>query len=104
MRLARVMGKVTLNRKLPELPVGRLLLVQPLDAAGAVDLAGPGRRESRGSALVVYDELGAGEGGVVAISEGREASMPWWPAHAPVDAYCVALIDNVNLKPELLSA
>jgi len=104
MRLARVMGNVTLHRRLPEFPVGRLLLVEPLDVDGVANLEGPSRKSSSGSALVVYDELGAGVGGVVAISEGREASMPWWPEHAPVDAYCVALIDNVNVKRELMSA
>jgi microcompartment protein CcmK/EutM len=104
MRLARVVGKLTLNRKLPEFPVGRLVLVEPLDVEGVANLDGPSRQSPGDSALVVFDELGAGEGGVIAISEGREASMPWWPTHAPVDAYCVALIDNVNVKREYMSA
>lgn len=104
MRLARVVGTVTLSRKLPELPVGRLLVVEPMDADGVADLAGPTRRSRDDAALVVFDELGAGRGSVVALSEGREAAMPWWPAHAPVDAYCVALIDHVNVKRELMSA
>jgi microcompartment protein CcmK/EutM len=103
MRLARVVGKVTLSRRLAELPAGSLLLVEPLDVDGVANLEGPSRQTPTDSALVVYDELGAGEDSVIAISEGREASMPWWPAHVPLDAYCVAMIDNVNVKREFMS-
>jgi ethanolamine utilization protein EutN len=52
--------------------------------------------------LVVLDELGAGAGALIAVSEGREASMPWWPEHRPVDAYCVAILDEVTVHADLV--
>lgn len=103
MRLGRVMGKVTLNRRLAELPTGALLLVEALDNGA---LAKPDgfvpRARPLDQSIVVLDELGAGRGDLIAVSEGREASMPWWPSHAPVDAYNVAIIDQVNVNPSKL--
>ena len=105
MRLARVMGHVTLHRRLDELPTGALLLCETLDAQAVQHIAtGQRRAEPMSESLVVLDELGAGVGCVVAVADGREASMPWWPEHRPVDSYCVAIIDTVNVKPELMSA
>jgi ethanolamine utilization protein EutN len=48
--------------------------------------------------LVVWDELGAGNGGLIAVSEGREAAEPFMPQIKPVDAYNAALIDSIDLK------
>jgi len=45
-------------------------------------------------AIVVYDQLGAGVGQNIAISEGREAACPF-PKPTPVDAYCAALVDDI---------
>ncbi len=104
MRLARVKGTLTLSRRLDELPRGALLLCEALDAGGVKQIDREiQRRTPMGESLVVLDELGAGEGALIAISEGREASMPWWPEHRPVDACCVAILDRVNVKPELMS-
>lgn len=104
MRLARVKGKMTLNRRLDELPRGALLICEALDANAAKALPDDVPRQSpMPESLIVLDELGAGEGALIALSEGREASMPWWPEHRPVDAYCVAILDDVNIRPELLS-
>ncbi len=46
--------------------------------------------------LVVFDELGAGVGQIIAVSEGREASMPFHPDRMPIDAYCAAIIDELK--------
>jgi ethanolamine utilization protein EutN len=48
--------------------------------------------------LVVWDELGAGNGGLIAVSEGREAAEPFMPQIKPVDAYNAALIDSIDLE------
>ena len=37
--------------------------------------------------LVVWDELGAGNGSLIALSEGAEAAQPFRPDIKPVDAY-----------------
>lgn len=47
--------------------------------------------------IVVYDELGANPGQLIAISEGAEAACPF-PQPTPVDAYCAALIDEISYE------
>jgi ethanolamine utilization protein EutN len=47
--------------------------------------------------LVAYDELGAGLGSLIAMSEGGEAAQPFYPAMKPVDAYAAALLDELDL-------
>jgi len=45
----------------------------------------------------VFDELGAGPGAVIGISEGREAANPFGKSRTPVDAYCACLLDQLNV-------
>ena len=99
MRIGRVIGSVTLNRKLASMPAGRLLMVDALDAQAlaGVEKQSP-RKNPMGESLVVFDELGAGVGQLIAISEGREACSPFWPKHVPLDAYCAALIDTIQTE------
>lgn len=98
MRIARVIGTLTLNRRLPELRAGRLLIADALDGHALAGLEkGARRAEPMPESLVVYDELGAGEGQLIALSEGREASMPFYPERVPIDAYNAAILDEVEL-------
>ena len=92
MRIADVIGTVTLNRRHPSLTGGRLKLVVPL---GLADLVG--QRGEPAEEIVVYDELGAGVGSRIAVSEGREAAMPFYPDVKPIDAYNAAILDHVNI-------
>jgi ethanolamine utilization protein EutN len=92
MRIGEVIGTVTLNRQHPSLTGGRFKLVVPLSLD---DLDGAGDRS--GEEFAVFDELGAGVGCRIAISEGREAAMPFYPEVKPVDAYCAAILDTVNV-------
>ncbi|MDO4558407.1 MAG: EutN/CcmL family microcompartment protein [Planctomycetia bacterium] len=104
MRIGKVIGTVTCSRLHPSLVGGRFKLVVPL----STDLLSA---ESRGDEMVVqnatsepiviYDEIGAGIGHVVAISEGAEATMPFQPERKPVDAYCGAILDAIRLDPGL---
>jgi ethanolamine utilization protein EutN len=93
MRIGEVIGTVTLNRWHPSLAGARFKLVVPLSLA---DLSGQGGRPAE--ELTLYDELGAGVGCRVAFSEGREAAQPFHPDVKPVDAYCAAILDTVNIK------
>lgn len=97
MRIGRVIGTVTLSPRDPGLPGGSLKLVDVLDATA---LAGHARFQPRKSAapdsLVVYDELGAAEGQLIAISEGGEAMMPFKPRKVPCDAYAAAILDAIT--------
>ena len=46
--------------------------------------------------IAVFDELGAGVGSRIAISEGREAAMPFYPEVKPIDAYNAAILDTLD--------
>ena len=52
---------------------------------------------SRAEEVVVYDELGAGPGLAIALSEGGEAAQPFYPEVKPIDAYNAAILDILPL-------
>ena len=92
MRICEVIGTVTLNRCHPSLTGARLKLAVPLSLA---DLAGePGEPAAE---LTVYDDLGAGVGSRIAVSEGREAAAPFYPDAKPIDAYNAAILDQIQI-------
>lgn len=100
MRIAKVLGTVTLNRALPSLGVrhGRFLIAEAMDHQA---LAGNGRATPMPQSLIVFDELGAGVGQVIAVSEGAEAAQPFRPASVPYDAYNAAILDHVEVDPNV---
>ena len=92
MRIAEVIGTVTLSRWHPSLTGARWRLVVPLDAQGiAGDIAG------RQEPIAAYDEYGAGIGSRVAITDGAEAAAPFQPDTKPVDAYNAAILDQIEI-------
>ncbi len=93
MRIAEVIGRVTLSRSLASLRGGRFLIALPLPL-DALTQAAPARSED----LVVFDNLGAGEGSIIGVSEGREAANPFGKNKTPVDAYCACLIDELAIE------
>lgn len=96
MRLGTVIGRVTLTQAEPVYQGGCLLIVQPLSRA---QFAGaPGTPLAAGSSLVVYDQLGAGQGAVIGFTEGAEAAQPF-PGDAPVDAYAACIVDQLDYRP-----
>jgi microcompartment protein CcmK/EutM len=92
MRIAKVIGKVTLNRAHPSFRGATLRLVLPLALRDVVE-----QREPASEPLVAWDELGTGEGDLIALSEGPEAAQPFRPEVKPVDAYATALLDHLNI-------
>ncbi len=92
MRIAKVIGKVTLSRSHPSYLGARLRLAIPMSFAELVD-----GTEPTGETLVVWDEQGAGEGDLIAVAEGPEASQPFRPDGKAVDAYAAALIDSLEI-------
>ncbi len=97
MRIAKVIGKVTLNRAMPELKPGSYLLVRPLDRSA---LAG-GERQGEDETPVLYDNLAAREDDLVGLVEGREATAPFWPDKVPYDSYNACILDRVDFDPVL---
>lgn len=92
MRIGEVIGKVSLSKWHPSLDAARWLIAVPLTVAGLA-----GEKSGRGVPIVVYDELGAGEGCLLAVSEGAEASAPFYPDLKPIDAYNAAILDHVDI-------
>jgi len=87
---------LTLNKKLPEVPPGSLLIVRPYDRKS---LAGKG--DGGEETLVLYDILGAREDDLVGLVEGREAAVPFHPRKAPLDCYNACILDDINFQPIL---
>jgi ethanolamine utilization protein EutN len=94
MRIGDVIGRVVLSRRHESLPHARLLIVRPLTLAGL-----RGATPTWGEDLVLFDDLGAGVGSRVGLSEGREAANPFHPKKVPIDAYSACLIDQIDLEP-----
>jgi len=92
MRICEVIGSVTLSRVHPTIAGLRLLVAAPFSLS---DLKHDDA--ASGEELVVPDELGAGIGSKIGVSEGREAAMPFHPARKPLDAYCACILDRVHL-------
>lgn len=90
MRIAKVFGKVVLSRCHPSFNNARLRLAVPLTLDELKTNAEPAGEE-----LVVWDQLGAGEGSLIALSESSEAAQPFRPEIKPVDAYNAAILENI---------
>jgi ethanolamine utilization protein EutN len=92
MRIAEVIGTVTLSRPHPSLAGFRFVIGVPFSAkalrGGSAD----------GEDLVIYDDLGAGLGSRIGFSESGEAAAPFYPEKKPIDAYCACLLDSVTLS------
>jgi microcompartment protein CcmK/EutM len=97
MRIGKVIGRVTLNQSYETLAGGRFLLVEVQDR---FSLAGQPRQSKE--SLVVYDQLGATDGDVIAFSESREACMPFFPEkRVPLDAYNSAILDRAVVELQI---
>lgn len=86
MQLARVTGTVTATAKDPRLAGQKLLMVDFLDAGGAV----------QGGAQVAVDTVGAGLGDTVVVAMGSAARMGAGLTTLPVDAAIMAIVDQVS--------
>ena len=87
MQIAKVVGDVVVTRKDANLTSLKLLILQPLTPD----------RQPAGRTLVAVDAVGAGVGEEVFFVRGKEASFPFYPVEAPVDAGIVGIIDRWDL-------
>ena len=92
MRIAEVIGRVTLSRVHPSLKGGRYVIALPMTREALMEGS-----SKRGEEVIAYDDLGAGPGALIGLSEGGEAANPFRPDKKPIDAYCACLIDQINL-------
>ncbi len=93
MRIAEVIGRVTLSQAHPSLKGGRWLIGVPLSLK-ALKAEGPGDGED----LVFYDDLGADVGCLIALGESAEAAAPFYPEKKPIDAYCACILDQIVIQ------
>ena len=84
MHLAKVIGDVVVTRKDENLVGLKLLILQPLTPD----------RQPAGRTLIAADSVGAGVGEEVFFVRGKEASFPFYPVEAPVDAGIVGIVDH----------
>ena len=84
MQIARVVGDVVVTRKDENLSGLKLLILQPLTPS----------REPAGRTVIAVDSVGAGVGEEVFFVRGKEASFPFYPVEAPVDAGIVGIVDH----------
>jgi ethanolamine utilization protein EutN len=92
MRIAEVIGKVTLSSWHPSLSGATWKLAVPLSRDGNEK-----QLSERGEAFVVFDELGADQGALIAVSDGAEAAAPFYPESKPIDAYNSAILDQIDI-------
>jgi ethanolamine utilization protein EutN len=86
MHLARVIGTLVATQKAKGLEGVKFLIVQPLDH----DL------KPKGEPVVATDAVQAGEGEIVHLCTGREASMALPEPFVPVDVSVVGHVDEID--------
>lgn len=97
MKIARVIGRLTLSKKVSAYAAARFVILSPLSKE---QLANEDNSKMSSKVnLVSYDCLGVTMGDIVGYVDGAEAAAAFDKA-MPVDAYIVALFDNINYRPE----
>ena len=92
MRIAEVIGTVTLSRWHPSIAGFRWIIGVPFSLNALKN------GDADGEDFVIVDELGAGHGQQIGVSEGVEAMMPFQPERKPIDAYCACILDTIAVK------
>jgi len=92
MRIAEIIGRVTLSRVHPSLRGARFVIALPMPLEALVEDS-----PRRGEEVIAFDELGSSPGVLIGLSEGREAANPFGKVKTPVDAYCACLLDQLYL-------
>ena len=88
MLLANVIGNVWSTKKKDEISALRLLFVQPLGE----DL------QPDGEVLVAADEVGAGFGEMVIVTQGAPAMQAFRKETLiPIDAVVIGIVDNIDM-------
>jgi len=91
MLLAKVIGNVWSTKKKDELSALKLLVIQPLGK----DL------KPEGNVQVAADEVGAGFGELVIVTQGSPAMQAFNKDKlVPIDAVVVGIVDNLDLNDD----
>lgn len=92
MKIAKVIGNVTLSRAHPSMQGIPLRAVEILAEIG-------GRNDAvfGGETVITCDLLGTGIGDLVALAEGPESAQPFYPEIKPIDANTAAILDSIDI-------
>lgn len=88
MQIARVVGTVVSTTKSEKLTGMKMLLVKPIDIETF---------QEKGSILVAFDAVGAGEGEVVMLVSGSSSRHTAITENKPSDTAIIAIIDYIDL-------
>ena len=92
MFIAKVKGNVVTTQKVEQMTGRKLLIVEPLRALEA------GKDfEPTGLCFVAVDNIDAGVGEVVLVTQGSSARMTAATGEAPVDCVVIGIVDSVTL-------
>ena len=97
MFIARVRGNVVTTQKVDAMVGRKLLVIEPLQ----VEESGKDFRPT-GRCFVAVDEIDAGAGDIVLVTQGSSARMTEGTADAPVDCVVVGIIDSVGTAGEVI--
>ena len=89
MQIARVVGTVVSTSKSDRLTGLKMLLVKPIDLETF---------EEKGTILVAFDAVGAGEGEIVLICSGSSSRNTTVTEGKPSDTSIIAIIDYIDLR------
>ena len=98
MRIGHVIGKVTFNVQEEAFHGGRWLVVNPIDTAQINTCINKQPELTATPSVVIYDNLGAGEGDIIGFVEGAEATANF-DGPCPIDAMNMAIFDDLNYTP-----
>ena len=89
MQIARVVGTVVSTTKSDKIMGLKMLLVKPIDLETF---------EEKGTVLVAFDAVGAGEGEIVMIVSGSSSRQTQLTDNKPSDTAIIAIIDYIDLR------
>ena len=91
MFIAKVKGNVVTTQKVEQMTGRKLLIVEPLRALAGKDF------EATGQCFVAVDNIDAGVGEVVLVTQGSSARMTAQTGEAPVDCVVIGIVDSITL-------
>lgn len=92
MLLAKVVGNVWSTKKKDEISALRLLVIQPLG----------NNLQPEGKIRVAADEVGAGFGELVIVTQGSPAMRAFDKENLiPIDAVVVGIVDNIEMDDDV---
>lgn len=92
MRIGRIIGTVVATRKDEKLLGSKLMVTQPLD----IKLA------PIGEAIIAVDTVGAGMGDLVIFATSTAGRIAARKLDSPIDAAIVGIIDEIDIREDLL--